>query len=140
MLASPAVQPLSGLLVVDLTRYLPGAYASRELLRLGARVVRLEAPEGDPMRWTAPAWEAALNAGKESVAVDLPRFDVGDTEGGAVMRRGVPVRRVGGHLVTTVFDLLAAQLGVARDGLPGDWPSGLDRPLLQVQPHALPGL
>jgi alpha-methylacyl-CoA racemase len=71
VLASPAVQPLAGLLVVDLTRYLPGAYASRELLRLGARVVRLEAPEGDPMRWTAPAWEAALNAGKESVAVDL---------------------------------------------------------------------
>jgi len=65
------VQPLSGLLVVDLTRYLPGAYASRELLRLGARVVRLEPPEGDPMRWVAPAWEAALNAGKESVACDL---------------------------------------------------------------------
>ncbi|WP_425516810.1 nitrate reductase subunit alpha [Miltoncostaea oceani] len=64
----------------------------------------------------------------ESVAVDLPRFDVGDTEGGTVMRRGVPVRRVGGHLVTTVFDLLAAQLGVAREGLPGDWPDGLDDP------------
>jgi crotonobetainyl-CoA:carnitine CoA-transferase CaiB-like acyl-CoA transferase len=65
------VRPLAGLLVVDLTRYLPGAYASRELLRLGARVVRLEPPEGDPMREVAPAWEAALNAGKESVACDL---------------------------------------------------------------------
>jgi alpha-methylacyl-CoA racemase len=65
------VRPLDGLLVVDLTRYLPGAYASRELLRLGARVVRLEPPEGDPMRHVAPAWEAALNAGKESVACDL---------------------------------------------------------------------
>jgi crotonobetainyl-CoA:carnitine CoA-transferase CaiB-like acyl-CoA transferase len=59
------------MLVVDLTRYLPGAFASRELQRLGARVVRVEPPEGDPMRHTAPAWEAALNAGKESVAVDL---------------------------------------------------------------------
>jgi crotonobetainyl-CoA:carnitine CoA-transferase CaiB-like acyl-CoA transferase len=59
------------MLVVDLTRYLPGAFASRELQRLGARVVRLEPPEGDPMRHTATAWEAALNAGKESVAVDL---------------------------------------------------------------------
>jgi len=68
---SAALQPLAGLLVVDLTRYLPGAYASRELLRLGARVVRLEAPEGDPMRVVAPAWENALNAGKESVACDL---------------------------------------------------------------------
>ena len=65
------MQPLAGTLVVDLTRYLPGAYASRELLRLGARVVRLEPPEGDPMRATAAAWDAALNAGKESVAVDL---------------------------------------------------------------------
>jgi crotonobetainyl-CoA:carnitine CoA-transferase CaiB-like acyl-CoA transferase len=65
------VQPLAGMLVVDLTRYLPGAFASRELQRLGARVVRVEPPEGDPMRHTAPAWDAALSAGKESVAVDL---------------------------------------------------------------------
>ena len=73
MLASATVQPLSELLVVDLTRYLPGAYASRELLRLGARVVRLEAPEGDPMRHVAPAWDEALGAGKESVVCDLKR-------------------------------------------------------------------
>jgi alpha-methylacyl-CoA racemase len=65
------VEPLGGHLVVDLTRYLPGAFASRELLRLGARVVRLEPPEGDPMRHVAPAWDNALNAGKESVACDL---------------------------------------------------------------------
>ena len=65
------MQPLAGQLVVDLTRYLPGAYASRELLRLGARVVRLESPEGDPMRQVAPAWDEALNSGKESVACDL---------------------------------------------------------------------
>jgi alpha-methylacyl-CoA racemase len=67
------VQPLAGLLAVDLTRYLPGPFASRELLRLGARVVRLEAPEGDPLREIAPAWDEALNAGKESVVCDLKR-------------------------------------------------------------------
>lgn len=71
MLASAGVQPLAGLLVVDLSRYLPGAYATKELQRLGARVVRLEPPEGDPMRHTAVAWHDALNAGKESVACDL---------------------------------------------------------------------
>ena len=65
------MEPLRGQLVVDMTRYLPGAFASRELQRLGARVVRLEPPEGDPMRHVAPAWDAALNAGKESVACDL---------------------------------------------------------------------
>jgi alpha-methylacyl-CoA racemase len=65
------VKPLAGLLVVDLTRYLPGPFASRELLGLGARVVRLEAPGGDPLRELAPAWHEALNAGKESVTCDL---------------------------------------------------------------------
>jgi crotonobetainyl-CoA:carnitine CoA-transferase CaiB-like acyl-CoA transferase len=64
-------RPLEGILVVDLTRYLPGPFASRELLRLGARVVRLEAPGGDPMLDVAPAWHEALNAGKESVICDL---------------------------------------------------------------------
>jgi crotonobetainyl-CoA:carnitine CoA-transferase CaiB-like acyl-CoA transferase len=64
------------LLVVDLTRYLPGAYAGRELLRLGARVVRVEPPEGDPMRTAVPEWERTLNAGKESVVCDL-KADLG---------------------------------------------------------------
>lgn len=67
------MQPLAGLLVVDLTRYLPGAYASRELMRLGARVVRIEDPEGDPLRRSAPAWDTALRAGTESVVCDLKR-------------------------------------------------------------------
>ena len=65
------MQPLAGILVVDLTRLLPGAYASRELRRLGARVVRVEAPDGDPMRLTAPAWDISLRAGTESVVCDL---------------------------------------------------------------------
>jgi crotonobetainyl-CoA:carnitine CoA-transferase CaiB-like acyl-CoA transferase len=65
------VQPLAGTLVVDFCRYLPGAYASRELLRLGARVVRVERPGGDPMRESAPAWDLALGVGKESVTCDL---------------------------------------------------------------------
>jgi crotonobetainyl-CoA:carnitine CoA-transferase CaiB-like acyl-CoA transferase len=65
------VQPLTGILVVDFTRYLPGAYASRELRRLGARVVHVEAPGGDPMRETASAWDEALRGGTESVVCDL---------------------------------------------------------------------
>ena len=60
------------MLVVDFTRYLPGAYASRELSRLGARVVRVEPPAGDPMRPTATAWDTALRAGSESVVCNLP--------------------------------------------------------------------
>ncbi len=58
----------------------------------------------------------------ERVAVDLPRFDGAEGTAGMI-RRGVPARRIAGRLVTTVFDLLLAQYGVGRDGLPGDWPS-----------------
>jgi nitrate reductase alpha subunit len=67
----------------------------------------------------------------DAVAVDLPRFDIGETEGGSSVRRGVPVRHVGGRLVTTVFDLLMAQYAVPREGLPGQWPQSYD----DVQPY-----
>ncbi len=64
------MQPLAGHLVVDFTRQLPGPYASRELMRLGARVVKVEPPEGDPMQHGAPAWYDAVNADKEVVTWD----------------------------------------------------------------------
>ncbi len=62
----------------------------------------------------------------------LPRFDGGETEGGTTMRRGVPAVRVGGALVTTVFDLAMAQYGVARDGPAGRVAERLRR---RLQPH-----
>jgi nitrate reductase / nitrite oxidoreductase, alpha subunit len=62
--------------------------------------------------------------GSDPVEVRLPRFDAAD----ATLIRGVPTRRVNGHLVTTVFDLLLAQYGVHREGLPGVWPTGYDDP------------
>lgn len=86
VLASPVVV-LHGLLVVDFTRNLPGPFAGRELLRLGARVVRVEAPDGDPLRSAAPEWEAALNAGKESVVWDLDQ----DPELGPALSRRADV-------------------------------------------------
>ena len=67
------------------------------------------------------------------VEVLLPRFDTdGGPHGqgrGETVRRGVPATRLGGQtgpLVTTVFDLLLAQYGVGREGLPGRWPTGYD--------------
>jgi nitrate reductase / nitrite oxidoreductase, alpha subunit len=68
----------------------------------------------------------------EAAEVLLPRFDGGETEGGTTMRRGVPAKRVAGRLVTTVLDLMLAHYGVAREGLPGEWPTGYDDP---SQPH-----
>ncbi|MCC2593717.1 nitrate reductase subunit alpha [Tessaracoccus sp. OS52] len=63
--------------------------------------------------------------GSEAVEIALPCFE--DPHGeGSILRRGVPARRIDGQLVTTVFDLMLAQYGVPRDGLPGVWPSGYD--------------
>jgi crotonobetainyl-CoA:carnitine CoA-transferase CaiB-like acyl-CoA transferase len=64
------MHPLAGITVADLTRYLPGPFASRELLRLGARVVKIEPPEGDPVAATSPAAYQALNDGKETISWD----------------------------------------------------------------------
>src|SRR5699024_500456 len=66
-----------------------------------------------------------IDSAEERVIVDMPRFDVGQGNV-AVTPRGVPARWIGGHLVTTVFDLMLAQYGVGRPGLPGRWPSGDD--------------
>ncbi|HET9103229.1 MAG TPA: nitrate reductase subunit alpha [Solirubrobacteraceae bacterium] len=87
---------------------------------------------GEPGRWNLrlgaiePILTLLGRDQAEPVAVDLPRFDVGEDERGLVMRRGVPAIRVGGRLVTTVLDLTLAQYGVARTGLPGDWPADYD--------------
>ncbi|MGW5455695.1 nitrate reductase subunit alpha [Nocardia sp. NPDC003979] len=67
----------------------------------------------------------------ETALIHLPSFDTLDGHGTSIAR-GVPVRRVGDHRVCTVFDLMLAQYGVARPGLPGQWPSGYDDP---TQPY-----
>jgi alpha-methylacyl-CoA racemase len=64
------MRPLADVTVADLTRYLPGPFASRELLRLGARVVKIESPEGDPVATSNPSAYRALNEGKEIVSWD----------------------------------------------------------------------
>ncbi|WP_116112052.1 nitrate reductase subunit alpha [Austwickia chelonae] len=61
----------------------------------------------------------------EAVEVRLPRFDALDGKV-ADLPRGVPARQVGSRMVTTVFDLMLAQYGVSREGLPGAWPTGYE--------------
>ncbi len=68
-----------------------------------------------------------LGTGSDAVEIRLPRFDALDGTGAGLVR-GVPTRQVNGHLVTTVCDLLLAQYGVVRAGLPGSWPTGYDDP------------
>lgn len=70
--------PLDDLLVVDLSRVLAGPYATMVLADLGARVIKVEAPEtGDDARHFPPflegksAYFMSLNRGKESIALNL---------------------------------------------------------------------
>ncbi len=101
-------QPLSGTLVVELAWYLPIAYAGRELARLGARVVRVEAPDGDPLRRAAPAWDRALREGKESVVCDL--------KADAAFARDLCARA--DVVLEGLRPGVAARLGVGPDDLP----------------------
>ncbi|MBK8462231.1 MAG: nitrate reductase subunit alpha [Nigerium sp.] len=72
-----------------------------------------------------PALTFIDDADADGVAVALPCFE--DPRGeGSIVRRGVPARRIGDKLVTTVFDLMLAQYGVGRDGLPGTWAKDYD--------------
>ena len=70
--------PLKNILVLDLTRVLVGPYCTMILSDLGARVIKIEAPEvGDDSRKFGPfvkdnsAYFMSLNRGKESIALNL---------------------------------------------------------------------
>lgn len=69
---------LTGVRIVDLTRLLPGAFATLMLAELGAEVIKVEDPRGgDPMRHLPPlvngrgVYDLLLGRGKKSVALDL---------------------------------------------------------------------
>lgn len=72
-----ASRPLAGVRVLDLTRRLSGPYCTLLLADLGAEVVKIEPPGGDPIRRRGPFVGsrsvpfAALNRGKLSVELDL---------------------------------------------------------------------
>ena len=70
--------PLDGILVADFSRVLAGPYATMLLADMGARVVKVESPDGDETRtWTPPVrgetstYYLGINRGKRSVALDL---------------------------------------------------------------------
>ena len=78
----PDAGPLSGITVIDLTRVLAGPYCTMMLADLGARVIKVETPNGgDDARHFGPfvdtddggksAYFMSLNRGKESIALDL---------------------------------------------------------------------
>lgn len=85
-------QPLAGIRVLEIGAYISAPYAGVILASLGAEVVKVEPPEGEPFRRgedNRSAYFIQYNSGKKSVAINLkskagvelvkslvPRFDV----------------------------------------------------------------
>jgi crotonobetainyl-CoA:carnitine CoA-transferase CaiB-like acyl-CoA transferase len=68
---------LAGVTVLELGMWIALPYAATQLAELGARVIKLEPPGGDPMRAVGP-FAFKINQGKESLALDLKRPEARD--------------------------------------------------------------
>jgi crotonobetainyl-CoA:carnitine CoA-transferase CaiB-like acyl-CoA transferase len=66
-----ARRPLQGVSVVALATNIPGPLAAAQLAWLGAGVIKLEPPQGDPLAAAAPPWYAALTEGMRIERIDL---------------------------------------------------------------------
>ncbi|HVB48272.1 MAG TPA: CaiB/BaiF CoA-transferase family protein [Burkholderiales bacterium] len=64
-------QPLAGIRVVDFSMFIPGPFASAILADLGAEVIKVESPAGDPARGYIPVQFRTENRNKRSLAVNL---------------------------------------------------------------------
>lgn len=70
-----ALQPLQGTRVVNLSVNLPGPSAAQRLSRLGAEVVKIEPPGGDPMMSYHRQWYMDMAEGHTVVTLDLKNSD-----------------------------------------------------------------
>jgi crotonobetainyl-CoA:carnitine CoA-transferase CaiB-like acyl-CoA transferase len=102
--------PLDGITVLDLCSYLAGPYGCTLLADLGARVIKIESPQGDMLRQfpSSLAGESRFflgtNRGKKAIALDLK-----DPEGLAVLHRMVASADV---LVENFRPSVPARLGI----------------------------
>lgn len=105
-----AERPLVGTKVVDLASFIAGPVVSRHLAMLGADVIKVEPPSGDPFRHIGPLF-VSWNQGKRSIAIDLT------SEAG---RRTLHRMVAGADVVVENFRPgVAARLGADRRTLSG---------------------
>jgi crotonobetainyl-CoA:carnitine CoA-transferase CaiB-like acyl-CoA transferase len=69
--------PLAGIRVVDFSMFVPGPFCSAILADLGAEVIKVEAPAGDPGRGYVPVQFRTENRNKRSIAIDLKNPESG---------------------------------------------------------------
>jgi alpha-methylacyl-CoA racemase len=76
---------LKGVKVIDFTNYLPGPYATLRLAELGAEIIKVEPPEGDPARHAGISKQGsglvflANNRQKKSISLNLKQKEGVDT-------------------------------------------------------------
>lgn len=109
-----AERPLDGTRVVSLAVNLPGPLVARRLAALGARVTKVEPPDGDPMARYVPSLYDALVAGQEVRTVDL-RSGAGRTELATLLDDA-------DLLLTSSRPGALARLGLAWQDLSARWP------------------
>jgi crotonobetainyl-CoA:carnitine CoA-transferase CaiB-like acyl-CoA transferase len=121
-LTAPTALPLDGLRVLDLSRLLPGGYATMLLADLGADVLKVEEPgKGDYLRGMPPyaatgegAMHLALNRGKRSMTLNLKM-----SQGRDLLRR---LAKDADVLVESFRPGVMDRLGVGWEVLSGDNP------------------
>ncbi len=102
------MKALTGIKVVNLAANLPGPAAAQRLCALGAEVVKVEAPSGDPMEMYHAGWYRDMLAGQTRVVLDLK-----SAAGGAELDRLLGCADL---LISATRPAAMARLGL-------DWPA-----------------
>jgi crotonobetainyl-CoA:carnitine CoA-transferase CaiB-like acyl-CoA transferase len=109
------VKPLRGIRILTLALNLPGPMAIASLQQLGATVVKVEPPDGDPLAHVKPHWYRALHEGQEILCLNLK-----DTADRARLEERLQAADL---LVTAARPAALRRLGLAREELHARCPS-----------------
>lgn len=122
--------PLNGLRVVEVATEIDGPYCAKLLVDLGADVIKVEAPSGDPLRAWAPLVETAdgdrrsglfeyLNAGKRACPLDIESASASDDlreliAGADILIENLGSQRAAWHLDSAALQAVNPRLVVVR--------------------------
>lgn len=160
-MSTPVEGPLNGVVVVDLTRALAGPYCTMLLADMGADVIKVEPPAGDPARQQGPfladdelhaygGYFQSVNRNKRSVMVDMRTPEGVDRVRNLIQRADIVVENFKAGVMEEIglsYETLAAQnpslvYGCLRGF--GDPRTGAspyqDRPAFDVVAQAMGGI
>lgn len=114
-MACMATSPvLEGYRIVSLALNVPGPLACARLVQLGAHVLKLEPPTGDPLAQFCPEWYRQISAGQEVV-----RYDLKSEDGRAFLKQAL---RDADLLLTSMRPAALQRLSLDRGSLQSAFP------------------